>query len=78
MAHTSFSRLVSWDVPTDVAMPVLQLCAGNLQRACDPKGPCNYNSIYLGPKGFPYNYSMAQVYIMWVHGPFGQRCRFMG
>ena len=31
------------------------------------------SSMYIGPKGFPYNYFKAHVYTIELHGPFGFR-----
>ena len=35
------------------------------------KGPCRYMVYTWGPKGFPYTYFKAQVYPIYLHGPFG-------
>ena len=41
-----------------------------------PKGPCRCMVYTLGPEGFPYTYLKAQVYTIYLHGPFG--CVFLG
>ena len=41
-----------------------------------PKGPCRYMVYNSGPKGFPYTYFKAQVYPIYLHGPFGIQAKF--
>ena len=46
-------------------------CVEEVSFLPNPKGPCRYMVYTFGPKGFPYTYFKAQVYPIYLHGPFG-------